>query len=112
MVTHRNRAILFGGTTDQKGRGDKVYSELHNELFQFSFDRQRWYPVLLKGPSKQQQQSASSEGSAGMWLNVDTHATRLTTPSCIPSPHHTNCIHVMLHRVATPLQIKHCGFNK
>ncbi len=66
MVTHRNRAILFGGTTDQKGRGDKVYSELHNELFQFSFDRQRWYPVLLKAPSKQQQQAASSEGSAGM----------------------------------------------
>lgn len=66
MVQHRNRAILFGGTTDQKGRGEKVYSELHNELFQFSFDRQRWYPVLLKAPKQQQQQQqdgASNDAS-------------------------------------------------
>ena len=71
MVQHRNRAILFGGTTDQKGRGEKVYSELHNELFQFSFDRQRWYPVLLKAPKQQQQQqqqASASDGASGAFL--------------------------------------------
>ena len=70
MVHHRNRAILFGGTTDQKGRGEKVYSELHNELFQFSFDRQRWYPVLLKAPKqhRQQQEDSASDGASGAFL--------------------------------------------
>ena len=54
MVAHRDRAYLFGGVTDMAGAGDKLYSELHDELFQLDLASQRWRPVAmkLKAPSK------------------------------------------------------------
>ena len=33
MVTHRDGGYLFGGVTDRSGAGDKLYSELHDELY-------------------------------------------------------------------------------
>lgn len=48
MVTHRGRALLFGGVTDRAGAGDKMYSELHDELYQLDLDNHRWRPVALK----------------------------------------------------------------
>lgn len=43
-------ALLFGpaGITDRAGAGDKLYSELHGELYQFSFASRRWFPLALR----------------------------------------------------------------
>ncbi len=38
------------GITDRAGAGDKLYSELHNELYQFGFASRRWYPLALRAP--------------------------------------------------------------
>lgn len=48
MVTHRDRAYLFGGVTDRAGTGDKIYSEVHDELYQMDLASQRWRPVAMK----------------------------------------------------------------
>ena len=48
MVAHHDRAYLFGGVTDMAGAGDKLYSELHDELFQLDLASQRWRPVAMK----------------------------------------------------------------
>ncbi len=69
LVTHKKRAIIFGGVTDQHGKGDHMFSTLHDELYQFSFDSRRWYPVAVKlsakqlAKSSQDQQPASSSAS-------------------------------------------------
>ena len=52
LATHKKRAILFGGVTDQHGRGDHMFSTLHDELYQFNLDSRRWYPVAVKAPAK------------------------------------------------------------
>ena len=36
------------GITDRAGAGDKLYSELHGELYQFSFASRRWFPLALR----------------------------------------------------------------
>lgn len=61
MVTHKKRAVLFGGVMDREGQGDKLYSELFNELYQFSFDGRRWFPMVVRPPRKQQQRTAVME---------------------------------------------------
>lgn len=48
LVVHKRRAIVFGGVTDAAGRGDRVYSELHNELYQFNLETRRWFPLGLR----------------------------------------------------------------
>ncbi len=66
LVTHKKRAIIFGGVTDQHGKGDHMFSTLHDELYQFNFDSRRWYPIAVKVSAKQlakcsqDQQPASS----------------------------------------------------
>ena len=69
LVTHKKRAIIFGGVTDQHGKGDHMFSTLHDELYQFNFDSRRWYPIAVKvsakqlAKSSQDQQPASSNAS-------------------------------------------------
>lgn len=43
---------MFGGVTDQHGRGDHMFSTLHDELYQFNLESCRWYPVAVKPPAK------------------------------------------------------------
>jgi len=52
MACHRSRAILFGGVADQAGKGDRVYSENFDELYQFNMEPhlRRWFPVTLRLP--------------------------------------------------------------
>ena len=52
LVTHKKRAVLFGGITDQHGRGDRMYSSMHDELYQLNLETQRWYPIAVKAPAK------------------------------------------------------------
>ena len=42
------RASAGAGITDRAGAGDKLYSELHDELYQFSFASRRWFPLALR----------------------------------------------------------------
>lgn len=42
------RAVAGAGITDRAGAGDKLYSELHDELYQFSFASRRWFPLALR----------------------------------------------------------------
>ena len=34
LVMHKSRAILFGGVADQAGKGDRMYSENFDEMYQ------------------------------------------------------------------------------
>lgn len=52
LACHKKRAILFGGVTDQHGRGDHMYSSMHDELYQMNLETQRWYPIAVKAPAK------------------------------------------------------------
>jgi len=64
LVTHKKRAIIFGGVTDQHGKGDHMFSTLHDELYQFKFDSRRWYPVAVKVSAKQLAKSSQDEQPA------------------------------------------------
>lgn len=66
LVVHKKRAIVFGGVTDAAGRGDRVYSELHNELYQFNHETRRWFPLGLRCG---QVSGANAQGhQVGYWL--------------------------------------------
>ena len=52
LAVHKKRAIIFGGVTDQHGRGDHMFPTLHDELYQVNFDSRRWYPVSVRAPPK------------------------------------------------------------
>ena len=90
LVTHKKRAILFGGITDQHGRGDRMYSSMHDELFQMNLETHRWYPVAVKAPAKAAK--ASSKAAAGKNTKVggtvgpDTDAVPQAGGSADPGP--------------------------
>lgn len=63
LGVHKQRAIIFGGVFDREGAGDRLYSELFNELYQFNFLNRRWYPVALKAP-KAASKKKGHEGEA------------------------------------------------
>jgi hypothetical protein len=49
-------------------QGDRLFSELFNELYQFSLESRRWFPVALRPSKKQQQankQQDAPEAAAG-----------------------------------------------
>ena len=49
----KQSAFLFGGVTDRHGKKDAMYSELHNELYQFNLAACRWFPVSMRAPKGQ-----------------------------------------------------------
>ncbi|KAK9845440.1 hypothetical protein WJX81_006475 [Elliptochloris bilobata] len=61
LATHRQRAVLFGGITDRAGAGDKLFSEMHNELYQFSFASRRWFPLALRARRGLQQADKAAD---------------------------------------------------
>ena len=56
MVSHKNRAYLFGGVADQAGKGDRMYSQNFDEMYQFNLDRnvRRWFPISMRAAAKSQ----------------------------------------------------------
>ena len=52
MAVHapKSKAIMFGGVFDQDGGGDKMYSELFNEAYQFNMTSRRWFPLSVRPP--------------------------------------------------------------
>jgi len=66
LVTHKARAVLFGGVHDREGAGDRLYSELFNEAYQFSFTTRRWYPLDIRPPKpKKDAPPAAPTGGEG-----------------------------------------------
>lgn len=62
LASHKRRAILFGGVTDNEAKGgETLVSEFHNELYQFNFDNKRWFPVVIKPPKGSKKTTASKE---------------------------------------------------
>ena len=48
LALHRRRAILWGGVVDAAGKGDKLYSDHYDDIFQFNADAGKWFPVILR----------------------------------------------------------------
>jgi Galactose oxidase, central domain len=49
MVSHKTRAVLFGGTADEEGKGGEVLvSNFFNDLYQLNLSQWRWYPVAMR----------------------------------------------------------------
>ena len=59
-------AIPGAGITDRAGAGDKLYSELHDELYQFSFTSRRWFPLALRA-----RRGAAAQARFHMWNTVE-----------------------------------------
>lgn len=69
----KGKAIIFGGVFDQEGQGDKMYSELFNEAYQFNMNSRRWFPVTVKPPkSKSKNQESNSETTLDSALSKAT----------------------------------------
>lgn len=69
----KSKAIIFGGVFDQEGQGDKMYSELFNEAYQFNMNSQRWFPVTVKPPkTKSKNQESDNETSLDSALSKAT----------------------------------------
>ena len=95
LVTHKKRAIIFGGVTDQHGKGDHMFSTLHDELYQLNFESQRWYPIAIRVPAKQlpkathgtkcngdtEQSSSDLQNAAGKAANGISEDAQLAQPS-------------------------------
>ncbi|KAL4541299.1 hypothetical protein Ndes2437B_g05679 [Nannochloris sp. 'desiccata'] len=60
LVTHKTRAVFFGGVHDREGGGDRLYSELFNEAYQFNMVSRRWFPLAMRPPKKT---GANNDGS-------------------------------------------------
>ena len=56
------KAILFGGVFDQEGAGDKMYSELFNEAYQFNMNSRRWFPVSVRPPKQKSKKADEDNG--------------------------------------------------
>ena len=55
LALHKNKAVFFGGVHDREGGGDRLYSELFNEAYQFNMVSRRWFPLAMRGPPKKKQ---------------------------------------------------------
>lgn len=75
MALHKARAVLFGGTADEEGKGGEVLvSNFFNDLYQLNLSQWRWYPVAMR----------SQKPNAGVRL------TRSASP-CVPALDHNAC---------------------
>jgi hypothetical protein len=72
MATHRGRAFLFGGVSDNEARaGEDLSSDFHNDLFTFNFEKRRWFATELRPAVK----GAAAAAGAG----ADAEATEAGT---------------------------------
>lgn len=98
VVTHRDRAVLFGGVLDREGGGDRVYSELFNELYQFDLVKRRWFPLALRPKKKKGKRDAEEDDDAGAAKGGAAPAANMTPEQ------------QALHRAATRIQAHFRGF--
>ena len=74
------KAIMFGGVFDQDGGGDKLYSELFNEAYQFNMSSRRWFPLSVRPPkAKGKDKDVEKDASLGQSLSKDPAVARAAT---------------------------------
>jgi N-acetylneuraminic acid mutarotase len=64
------KAVLFGGVFDQDGGGDKMYSELFNEAYQFNMESRRWFPLSVRPPKAKGKGKDGAESAAAAESNA------------------------------------------
>lgn len=89
LAVHKKRAIIFGGVTDQHGRGDHMFSTLHDELYQFNLDSRRWYPVAVKPPAKASANANKDAKASSTPPNGSTDALDTSSRAAGTSPDQT-----------------------
>ncbi|KAL3147670.1 hypothetical protein ABBQ32_002423 [Trebouxia sp. C0010 RCD-2024] len=86
FASHKKRAILFGGITDQHGRGDRMFSTLHDDLYQFNCDSRRWYPVAVKAPAKALAKANKESEASRPTQDVSTDGSEACNRAAATSP--------------------------
>lgn len=111
LVTHKKRAIIFGGIFDREGGRDKLYSESFNELYQFNLETRRWFPLALRPPKKQkadgaqhqqaqqQQQQGGDAADSGASTSTAAGGPQQQEPAALP-PGVSPELHALLQRMA------------
>ena len=95
MGQWKQSAFLFGGVTDRHGKKDAMYSELHNELYQFNLAACRWFPVSMRAPKGQVRTRPNDHGVSLLWCLSCLPA--VCGPSWHPVAVHANaCSHLDL----------------
>jgi N-acetylneuraminic acid mutarotase len=62
LISHRNRAFVFGGVSDNELKGgEDMSSDFHNDLYLFVLDKRRWFAAEMRlGQNKDAQEPESS----------------------------------------------------
>lgn len=61
-------SLIFyvSGTSVPRLQADKVFSEAHDDLYQFGFESHRWFPMALRKPKQAKVGAAAPDhGAAG-----------------------------------------------
>ena len=104
LVSHRKRAVLFGGILDRAGARNRVYSELFNELYQLNLESRRWYPMALRPPAKKKGAEEEEERDAA---ERDASAPASTDPFLAGL---TPAQRQALDKAATRIQSRYRGY--
>jgi hypothetical protein len=112
LVTHKARAVFFGGVHDREGGGDRLYSELFNEAYQFNMVSKRWFPLAMRPPKKAEKinQVVAEDGES-----TTTSATEKELPPGISPEMHAELMKLVsnknspLVKAATRIQAAYRG---
>jgi len=95
LAVLRGRALLFGGVADSEAKGGTVLiSEFFNELYAFSLDSRRWFPLPLAAPPRAAAPPAAPAPAPAA----------AATPAAAPAASSA------LHRAATRIQAHFRGY--
>ena len=118
LVVHKARAVFFGGVHDREGTGDRVYSELFNEAYQFNMLSRRWFPLAMKSStvplSKQKKEENEEDTDTAVAVVVEKETEQSLPPGVSPEMHAALMEMAAnkdsaLHRAATKIQSAYRG---
>jgi hypothetical protein len=110
LAVHKARAVVFGGVHDREGAGDRLYSELYNDAYQFSFSTQRWFPLAVRPAKKDKLVDAAAAGAAAGAAATGAPAPTAALPPGVSPEMHAVLLRMAadkdspLHRAATRIQ--------
>ncbi len=68
-------------------QGDRLFSQAHDDIYQFSFERQRWGPLALRPPKKTKQEAAAAKQETAAKQEAAAAATDAApVPAAAPAP--------------------------
>jgi N-acetylneuraminic acid mutarotase len=60
-VYHKGKGIVFGGVSDIQEDEETIESVVHQDMFQYAIDSNKWYPMQLKKPKGKKSVQPDSE---------------------------------------------------